>query len=160
MSRPLRHRSGGGPVRIRHKPGNKRGRLPEWSSSWSRYLPEPDDTKLWPRRWTPHSDEFTRKSSTAPPVHLQESRKRTALPVNCNSGVRIRMRRLKRTNSCWPLSFWQTTRILPLSITISTEFPSCRSDSAQRCQRLTGIDWRWPNWLLLLSHGGRCATNN
>ena len=29
--------------------------------------------------------EFTRKSHTSPPVHLQENRKRTALPVNRNS---------------------------------------------------------------------------
>ena len=32
-SRPLQNRSGDVPERICHKPGNERGRLPEWSSS-------------------------------------------------------------------------------------------------------------------------------
>ena len=38
------------------KPGNEWGRLPEWSSSWSRPLPQPDYTKLWPRSWSWHGD--------------------------------------------------------------------------------------------------------
>ena len=40
---------------IEYKPGNEWGRLPEWSSSWSGPLPQPVDTKLWPRRWPRHS---------------------------------------------------------------------------------------------------------
>ena len=36
--------------------------------------------------------------------HLQESRKRTALPVNRHSSVRKPLRRLKQTKICWPFS--------------------------------------------------------
>ena len=36
--------------------------------------------------------EFTRKLHTAPPVHLQENGRKTTLPVNCNSAVRIPLR--------------------------------------------------------------------
>ena len=50
-SGPLWNRSGDVSERIWHKPGNEWGRLPEWSPSWSRHLPQPDDAKLWPRRW-------------------------------------------------------------------------------------------------------------
>ena len=38
------------PEHKRGKPGNEWGRLPEWSSSWSRHLPRPDYTKLRPKR--------------------------------------------------------------------------------------------------------------
>ena len=47
----LRSRSGNIPEHKRGKPGNEWGRLPEWSSSWSRHLPQLDYTKLWPRSW-------------------------------------------------------------------------------------------------------------
>ena len=50
-SGPLRNRSGGVPERIKYKPGNEWGPLAEWSYSWSRHLPQPDDGKLWRRRW-------------------------------------------------------------------------------------------------------------
>ena len=74
----------------------------------------------------------------APLIHLQESRKRTALPVNHNSAVRILLRRSKEIKMCWPFSSWQTTTILQTLIIISTEFPNCQNRSPQRCQRLTG----------------------
>ena len=48
----LRNRSGNIPEHKRGKPENEWGRLPDWASSWSRHLPQPDYTKLWPRRWT------------------------------------------------------------------------------------------------------------
>ena len=60
--------SGDIPERVKHKPGNERGRLPEWSSSWSGPLPRSDDTKLWPRRrprqglfreWSPVGSRFS-----------------------------------------------------------------------------------------------------
>ena len=46
----LRNHSGALPERIKYKPGNQWGRLPEWSSSWSGLLPRTDDTKRWPRK--------------------------------------------------------------------------------------------------------------
>ena len=49
MNPLIQGRSGDVPERIWRKPGNELGRLPEWSSSWSRHLSEPDDTQLWPR---------------------------------------------------------------------------------------------------------------
>ena len=45
----IRNNSGDVPECIWYKPGNEWGRLPEWSSSWSRHLRQPDDTKLWPK---------------------------------------------------------------------------------------------------------------
>ena len=45
---------------IWHKPGNKWGRLPEWFSTWSGHLPQPDDAKLWPRRKPWHGDRSSR----------------------------------------------------------------------------------------------------
>ena len=48
--------------------------------------------------------EFTRKSLSAPSVHLQESRKGTDLPVNRSSAVRIPLQRPKQTNFCWHFS--------------------------------------------------------
>ena len=47
-SGPLR--IGDVPERTWHKPENKWGWLPEWSSSWSKHLSQSDYTKLWPRR--------------------------------------------------------------------------------------------------------------
>ena len=72
------------------------------------------------------------------PVRLQESRKRTALPVNRNSAVRIPLRRSKQTKFCWPTNTWQITTILRTFIITSTKFPNCQSHSPQRCPRLTG----------------------
>ena len=46
ISGPIQNSSGDVPEHIRHKPGNEWGRRPDWSSSWSRHLPQPDDTKL------------------------------------------------------------------------------------------------------------------
>ena len=46
----FRNCSGNIPEHKRGKPGNEWGRLPEWSSSWSRHLLRPDYPKLWPRR--------------------------------------------------------------------------------------------------------------
>ena len=48
----FRNRSGNIPERKCGKPGNEWGRLPEWSSSSSRHLPQRDYTKLWPRSCT------------------------------------------------------------------------------------------------------------
>ena len=48
----------------------------------------------------------------APLFFLQESRKRTPLPVNSKSAVRIPPRPSKQTKFCWPFSSWQTTTIL------------------------------------------------
>ena len=71
-------------------------------------------------------------------VHLQESRKRTAQPVNCNSAVRKPLRRSKQTKFRRPLTSWQTTTILQTFIITSTEFPNFRNHLSQRCPRLTG----------------------
>ena len=46
----FRNRSGNIPEHKRGKPGNEWGRLPDWSSSWSRHLPRTDYTKLRPKR--------------------------------------------------------------------------------------------------------------
>ena len=62
-----------------------------------------------------------------PLVHLQGSRRKTALPVNHNSAVKTHLRRSKQTNFFWPLNSWQIITILrPFTIT-STEFPNCQS---------------------------------
>ena len=45
--------------------------------------------------------EFTRKSLTAPLVHLQESRKRTAPQINPNFAAKTPLRRLRQTKFCW-----------------------------------------------------------
>ena len=82
--------------------------------------------------------EFTKKSLTAPLAHLQVSRKRTALQVNHNSAVKTSLRRLRQTKFCWPFNSWQTTTILQISVTISTEFPYCQSHLRQRCLLSTG----------------------
>ena len=50
MNPLLQGHSGALPERIKYKPGNEWGRLPEWSSSWSGLLPRSDGTKLWPRK--------------------------------------------------------------------------------------------------------------
>ena len=39
------------PERIWHKPGNEWGRLPEWSSTWSKHIQEPDNAKFWLGTW-------------------------------------------------------------------------------------------------------------
>ena len=54
MNPLLQGHSGGLSEPVKYKPGNEWGRLPEWSSSWSRPLPRSDDAKLWPRRWPWH----------------------------------------------------------------------------------------------------------
>ena len=72
------------------------------------------------------------------PVHLQGSRRKTALPVNHNSAAKIPLRRSKQTKFCWPFSSWQITTILRTSKTTSTEFSSCQSHYRQRCPRSTG----------------------
>ena len=54
-SGPFRNHSGYVPERIYYEPGNEWGRLPEWSSSWSRHLWQPDKAKFWPKRWPWHS---------------------------------------------------------------------------------------------------------
>ena len=101
------------PERIEYKPGNKWGRLPEWSSSWSRHLPQTTWRKTLAHKMaTTWWKEFTGKSHTAPQVHLQESTKRSALPVNRNSAVRNPLRRSKQTKHCWPLSSWRITTTL------------------------------------------------
>ena len=82
--------------------------------------------------------ESTKKSPTAPAVHLQESRKRTSSQVNRNSAVRIPLQRSKQTNFCWPFSSWQVTTILQIFTITSTEFPNCQNRSRQRCLRSTG----------------------
>ena len=49
---PLLHcHSGGFSKPTKYKSRNEWGRLPAWSSSWSRPLPRSDDAKLWPSRW-------------------------------------------------------------------------------------------------------------
>ena len=70
--------------------------------------------------------DFTKKSLTAPLVHLQGSRKRTALPVNRYSSAKTLLLQLKQNNFWWPFSSWQTTTILQISITILTEFPNAK----------------------------------
>ena len=54
--------SGGVPECIKYKPKNEREQLLEWSSSWGRHLRQPDEAKLWPRRWPRHSDRSSRGS--------------------------------------------------------------------------------------------------
>ena len=68
-SGPLRNRSGDVPQRIWHKPGNKWGRVPEWSSSWSRHLPQSNDVKLGPRR-SAHGDMSSRGSHLLVPQYI------------------------------------------------------------------------------------------
>ena len=82
--------------------------------------------------------EFTRKSHSAPPVHHQESRKRTILPVNRNSAVEITLLWSKQTKSYWLFSSWQITTILQTFILKSTEYPNCQNRSWQRCPVSTG----------------------
>ena len=62
-----------------------------------------------------------------PLVHLQGSRRKTALPVNHNSSVKTHLRRSKQTKICWPFNSWQITTILRFFTIISTEFPNCQS---------------------------------
>ena len=71
-------------------------------------------------------------------AHLQANRKGTALPVNRNSTERRLLRRSKNTKFCWPFRSWQTITLLHISLTISTELPSCQKRSRQRCPRSTG----------------------
>ena len=75
--------------------------------------------------------EFTRKSHTVPRERVQESRKRTSLPLNRNSAVRIPLRRSKQTKLFWPFGSWQITTILRTFIITTTEFPNCQSHSPQ-----------------------------
>ena len=49
--------------------------------------------------------------------------KRTVLPVNRSSAVKMALRRSKQTKFCWPFSSWQTTTILQTFIITSTDFP-------------------------------------
>ena len=157
MNPLLQGHSGGLSEPIEYKPGNEWGRLPEWSSSWSRPLPQPDYAKLWPSRGPWHGDrssererervfaaitwwqEFrerehvsprhdrSRKSHTAPLVHRQENRKRTVLRVNRNSAARTPLWRSRQTKVCWPFSSWQITTFLRTSKITSTEFPNCQN---------------------------------
>ena len=53
-SGPLWNHCGDVPERIWHKPGDEWGWLPKWASTWSRCLPEPGHTKLWPRSCSRH----------------------------------------------------------------------------------------------------------
>ena len=62
-----------------------------------------------------------------PLKHFQGSRRKTALPVNCNSAVKTPLRRSKQTKFCWPFSSWQLTTTLRTFITTSTDFPNCQS---------------------------------
>ena len=77
-------------------------------------------------------------TQTAPLVHLQESRKRTAPHINRNSAVETPQRRLRQTKFCWRFSNWQITTILQFFLTILLEFPNCQSHLRQRCPRSTG----------------------
>ena len=43
--------------------GKNKGRLPEWSPSWSRHLPQPDYTKILPRSWPRHGERSSRRDS-------------------------------------------------------------------------------------------------
>ena len=61
----LQNRSGNIPEHKHGKPGNEWGRFPEWSSSWSRHLPQPDCTKIWPRNWPRHGDKVSERAMTA-----------------------------------------------------------------------------------------------
>ena len=97
--------------------------------------------------------EFTRNSLTAPPVHLQESRKRTVLTVSRNSAVRIPLRRFRQTIFCWPFRSGQTTTILQISITTLPEFPNCQSHSRQRC-KLSTVNMRKLSYLKIFSKRG------
>ena len=63
----------------------------------------------------------------APLVHLQGSRRKTALPVNRNSAVKTPLRRSKKTKFCRPFSSWQIITILRAFTITSTEFPNCQS---------------------------------
>ena len=78
---------------------------------------------------------LSQQSLAAPVVHSQESREKTALPVNRNSAVKTPLRPSKQTKIFWPFSSWQRTTNLQISITILTEFPNCQSHSRQRCPR-------------------------
>ena len=72
-----------------------------------------------------------------PLVHLQESRRKTAPPVNRNSAVKKPLRRSKQTKFCWPFSSWQITTVLWTSKITSTEFPNCQSHQLQRSMNFT-----------------------
>ena len=48
-SGPIRIHSGDILERTWHTPGNEWGQLPEWSSSWSEGLSEPNHANFWPR---------------------------------------------------------------------------------------------------------------
>ena len=66
VSGTFRNRSGNIPEHKRRKPGNEWGRLPEWSSSWSRHLPRPDYTKFWPN-WLSWQKLWLKNSSNEMP---------------------------------------------------------------------------------------------
>ena len=100
---------------------------PSSTGRWRKTVAQKIATTWW--------QEFTKNSHTAPPIHIHESKKRTALPVNRNSAVKTTLQRLKQTNNWWPFSSVQTTTTLQSSITVSKKFPICHSPSRQRCQR-------------------------
>ena len=102
------------------------------------HLPQPDYTKLWPRSWPRNGGRISQGVTYCSPVHSQESRKGSALPVNQISAVRIPLGQSKQTKFWSTFSSWQTTTFLRISITISTEFPNYQNHSRQRCPRSTG----------------------
>ena len=98
----------------------------------------------WPRGRPRHGDRSSRGSHILLPQYIfRKAEKRTALPVNRNSPVRIPLQRSKQTKFCGPFSSWQITTILLTSITRSTEFPNCQSHLPQRCPRVTGNLRSW-----------------
>ena len=78
------------------------------------------------------------KVTYCPLVHLQGSRRKSALPVNRKSAVRTPLQRSKQTKFCRPFSSWQITTILRTFVITSTKFPNCQSHYPQRCPCLTG----------------------
>ena len=101
----------------------ERERERERESAATTWWQEPQNKLVIATIWL----EFTKKSHTAPLVHLQVSRRNTALPVNRNSAVKTHLRRSKQTKFCWPFSSWQTITILRTFTITSTEFPNCQS---------------------------------
>ena len=73
------------------------------------------------------SQEFTKKSLTAPLVYLQENRKRIDLQVNRKFRSENTRATIEADQICWPFSSWQTTTILQISRAILTELPNCQN---------------------------------
>ena len=177
----LQNRSGNIPEHKHGKPGNEWGRFPEWSSSWSRHLPQPDYTKIWPRNWPRHGDKGSERESLRPwhgdkvqeeirhcphmvigfqedipycshGTSFTENERRRAPQVSHNSAMRTPLGKRKQTRFCWPLSSWRASATPPTSRKTLTKIQKCLSPSRQQCPRSTGNQWNL-NCLKIYSKG-------